>query len=361
MKKKVLCLARYDDLGASSRVRLFQFYDSLSIDFKLTSQSLFSNKYLERKYKNNLIYLILVPFYYFRRVLYLLKHSRDYDILFIEKELFPYAPYFIESIFLRNSSYILDFDDAIIHNYNGESYVDVSKNRLLKNRLISFFFKNKIPKLIKNSKAVINGNPYLNNISKKYNHTESYIIPSSIDLRKYKIKKSYNTDKINVGWIGSPGSQVSLLEVAGIFEAIEEVNFIFVGANKLPFSNKNIIYKEWTESSEIDSLLEFDIGIMPLKNLSFQNGKCAYKLIQYMACGIPVIASPVGVNSEIIQDGNNGFLAINNEDWIDKIRILSNNQELRKKFSIRGRKLVEEQYTIQVNGQKISKIINSVG
>ena len=360
MKKKVLCLARYDELGASSRVRFFQFYESLSKDFELTSQSLFSNKYLERKYNNNLIYFLLVPFYYFRRVLYLIKNSRDNDILFIEKELFPYVPYFIESIFLRNLSYILDYDDAIIHNYNGESYVDASKNKLLKNKLISLFFKNKIPKLIKNSKAVINGNPYLNNISKKYNHEDSYIVPSSIDLRKYKIKKFSNADKINVGWIGSPGSQVSLLEVAGIFEAIDEVNFIFIGANKLPFSYKNIIYKEWTESSEIDCLLEFDIGIMPLKNLSFQNGKCAYKLIQYMACGIPVIASPVGVNSEIIQDGKNGFLAKNNKEWIDKIRILSKNLELREKFSIRGRKLVEEEYTIQVNEQKISKIINSV-
>tara|TARA_Y100001968_G_scaffold330212_1_gene381431 strand:- start:434 stop:1528 length:1095 start_codon:yes stop_codon:yes gene_type:complete len=363
MKKKLLCLTRYQELGASSRVRFFQYYESLSDEYELSSQSLLGNLYIRKLYKRSFFVYFLIPFYYFRRLIFLFFRKSDNEVLFIEKELFPYLPYSVELIFLRNKKYILDYDDAIFENYNGKSYESSTKNSSFKNRLIRFLFKNKIPKLIKGSLLVINGNDYLNKFSEKENAKKSIIIPSSIKFSNYKdhhnVKKR-NRNQINVGWIGNPGSQISILEISSVFKSLVDINFIFIGIKDVPFYIKNAKFLEWKEETEVQSLTNFDIGIMPLKDLEFQRGKCAYKLIQYMACGVPVIASPVGVNAEIITDGENGFLASSSEEWLEKLNILINDHEMRQKFSTNGRKLVEKGFTVEVNKINLINSINSI-
>ena len=109
----------------------------------------------------------------------------------------------------------------------------------------------------------------------------------------------------------------------------------------------NIVRKKWFEDTEIDELRDSDIGIMPLINNRFSLGKCGYKLIQYMAIGLPVVASDIGANKNIIDNGNNGFLAKNSNDWINYLNILLNDYKLRQKLGEKGRLIVEKEYSVQ--------------
>ena len=117
---------------------------------------------------------------------------------------------------------------------------------------------------------------------------------------------------------------------------------------------------EWVEETEVEDMLTFDIGIMPLADDPFSKGKCGLKLIQYMACGIPSIASPVGVNKDIIRDGENGFLAGSEEEWVEKITLLIQDQHLRKRMGIKGRQTVIERYSLDAVAPKLLAIYEKV-
>jgi len=103
-----------------------------------------------------------------------------------------------------------------------------------------------------------------------------------------------------------------------------------------------------------------DIGIMPLPDEPWARGKCGYKLIQYMACGLPVVASPVGVNSEIVQHGVNGFLAQTEEEWAEAIQTLAESDKLRARMGEEGRRIAHTQYSLETWGPKLAKLIRSV-
>jgi glycosyltransferase involved in cell wall biosynthesis len=118
----------------------------------------------------------------------------------------------------------------------------------------------------------------------------------------------------------------------------------------------NIENVRWDESTEVNDLLTFDIGIMPLFDDLFSRGKCGLKLIQYMACGIPSVASPVGANKDIIQNGVNGFLASNADEWINKLALLIEDQRLREKIGKEGRMTVIKRYTFQITAPKLLEI-----
>jgi len=116
----------------------------------------------------------------------------------------------------------------------------------------------------------------------------------------------------------------------------------------------------WSEETEVQLIQSFDVGIMPLTNSLWEKGKCGYKLIQYMACELPVVASPIGVNKQIIENGKNGFLAQEPDEWVGALRQLLNDESLRRFMGENGRKLVEEEYSLQVQSKKFEKIIYEV-
>ena len=133
--------------------------------------------------------------------------------------------------------------------------------------------------------------------------------------------------------------------------------FISVGAKSKPETYKNIEHRIWTEENEVKSIQDMDIGIMPLPDTPWMRGKCGYKLIQYMACGIPVVASPVGVNSIIVEHGINGYLVNTEEDWNNAFTKLIENKDLRNKFGAAGREKVEQTYSLSVVVDELVKII----
>lgn len=344
---KVLYLTKYSRMGASSRLRSYQYFPFLNENgIEVTVSPLFNDDYLTALYqgKKSLKAVIIA---YFKRFCILFTVYR-YNKIVIEKELFPYFPPFFERFLaFMYIKYIVDYDDAIFHNYD-----------LHPNPLIRLLLKRKIGAVMRHSETVIAGNRYLASKAIESRAKNVEIVPTVIDISRYGRKEIKDTSKTIIGWIGSPSTYKY---VKTILPAIEKLSlkypiaFHVVGANE----EDNVLVKSiaWTEATEIQSVLNFDIGIMPLEDSPWEKGKCSYKLIQYMGCGLPVVASPVGMNNEVVEENKNGFLAQNEAEWISALEKLINDPELRKEFGENGRKKVEECYTLQQNSNKIIAIL----
>lgn len=345
----ILIFTRYSRNGASSRVRFYNyipFLEEKGIKCKIIP--FFSEKYLEKKYageKYNFVYLI---FAYIKRII-LLPIIRKYDLIWIEYELLPWFPPVFEWILhLFNKPFVVDYDDAIFHKY------DMSDNYFIRKLL-----GKKIDKIMSFATSVVAGNNYIFDRASKNNPNNVFIIPTVIDIDKYKIQV-YKKEQFVIGWIGSPSTVTYLEQLSDVIsELSKEINVkvIIIGVGKSSIIGDFVEYLQWTEDTEIEKIQLFDIGIMPLTDDPWARGKCGYKLIQYMACGIPVIASPVGVNNNIVENGINGFLVSTIEDWINAIKILyQNDNDVISRMGLAGRKKVEEQYCIQITVNKLFSI-----
>lgn len=352
---KVLFLTHSGRQDSSSRVRLLQyipFFKQNGIEVDVSS--LLSDEYVLSMINGNSIksYLNLIFFGYWNRIKILFK-LKSYDLIIIHKEIFPYFPALVERlIYLMKIAYVVDYDDATFHKYDNH-----------KNWFVRFFLGKKIDRIMKFSNAVIIGNEYLSSRAQLSGANRIEIVPSVVDLNKYKeVKINYNKELV-VGWIGSPSTGKYLLEIKSIFKLLKkefDVRFVFVGCNKDTVKELPVEVCPWSEETEVQLIKSFDIGIMPLKNSLWEKGKCGYKLIQYMACGIPVVASPIGINTQIVQNGTNGFLAKDIIGWEVALRKLLTDESLRRKMGKNGRKRVEEEYSAQVQSKKLIKIINSL-
>jgi glycosyltransferase involved in cell wall biosynthesis len=121
---------------------------------------------------------------------------------------------------------------------------------------------------------------------------------------------------------------------------------------------RSFIFKKWGEKTEVDDLLKMHIGVMPLKSGPWFEGKCGFKLIQYLACGIPAIASPVGVNSQIVRHDKDGFIASNKEEWVRYLKMLINDPDLRNRMGKRGRNHIVEEYSLKSQSTAFLTLFN---
>jgi glycosyltransferase involved in cell wall biosynthesis len=136
---------------------------------------------------------------------------------------------------------------------------------------------------------------------------------------------------------------------------------IAIGANGIDLPGIPLTIKTWSEATEVQELQTFDVGIMPLPDTPWERGKCGLKLIQYMACSRPVVGSPVGVNSQIITEGANGFLPRTQEEWVQALQKLQHDRLLRQRMGMAGRQLVENQYSLQVTAPTLAQVLREVG
>ena len=348
---KVIYLTKYSRNGASSRLRSYQFFPFLEKEgIDITVKPFFDEDYLNHLYSKKKIAKFKLAKYYFQRF-FVLFSITNYDKVVIEKELFPYFfSWFEKLLYLLKVSYIVDYDDAIFHNYD-----------LSNNKLIRFLLKNKIENVMKYSGCVLAGNNYLAEKANQSGAKKIIVFPTVIDIEKYNSKNYITTnDKIIIGWIGSPSTFKYVKKLSAVFEKlVNEIPFEIhiIGSNEKLDIQGSVHYLNWSESSEVALISNFDIGIMPLENTAWELGKCAYKLIQYMGCSLPVVASSIGMNKEVVDDGSNGYLVDNEKEWIEKLRILLNDSNLRKQFGKNGRRKVEQEYTLQNNVQKLISIL----
>ncbi len=348
---KVLILTRYGRLGASSRLRSFQYIPYLEkhgID--VTVNSLLDDEYVRDLYAGRKKRKLAIIRAYVRRMALLFK-ARKYDLLWIEKELFPWLPAWAECLLhFFKLPYVVDYDDAIFHNYDKNS-----------SWLVRTLLRYKIDTVMKHATMVIAGNEYLAKRACASGAVNVEIIPTVVDIKRYTVAPKNSQQSLVVGWIGSPATQHYLLELSPVFNMLKKefnVHFVAVGANQKGLEETPIEVLPWTEATESCSIQNFDIGIMPLSDSPWERGKCGYKLIQYMACGVPVVASSVGVNNQIIEHGVNGLLVKDFSEWEQMLYSLLQDQALRQSMGSKGRERVESRYSLQVQAPRLELLLH---
>jgi glycosyltransferase involved in cell wall biosynthesis len=278
---------------------------------------------------------------------------RQFDAVWVEKEMLPWIPDWIElGLFPASVPLVVDYDDAVFHRYD--------QHRL---SIVRSILGRKIDKIMKRANLVVTGNEYLANHARSAGASRVEILPTVVDMTRYTISESVNNSFPVIGWIGSPSTAKFLQQIAPALKevlAIRRVQVVAVGVNADKVSDLPITALPWTEATEVKDIQHFDIGIMPLPDAPFERGKCGYKLIQYMACGKPVIASPVGVNSKIVHDGVHGFLATTHANWVTALIKLIDNPELRKQMGYAGRRKVENEYSLQMTVGRLADLLKSV-
>ncbi len=339
---RVLFFTKYTRKGASSRLRTYQYIDFLEANgIQCYLSPFFDDEYLSEVYSSKTHNKVKALESFVKRLVKLFS-VRKYDLVVIEKELFPYFPALPERI-LRwtGTKYIVDYDDAIWHNY------DVSQNPIIR-----FFLRNKITWVMRSSYQVIAGNKYIKEKAIKSGAKKIQIIPTVVDLEKYKVRQ-YNLEKEEfvIGWIGSPITAKYLPFLKPLIENLSNefrIRLKLIGATHSIGLSEIEEMIPWEEAREVEFIRSFDVGIMPLEDNIWERGKCGYKLIQYMGCGVPVIGTPIGVNKELIRPKWNGFQASTPDEWEQALRYLILNRAEGVAMGINGRKLVEENYSLQV-------------
>lgn len=351
---KLTILSRYTRLGASSRLRTMQYLPALrQAGFEVEVASFFDDAYLQSLYGGRRDKGRLARFTMNR--LAQCQDARQSDVIWVEKEALPWFPWVLERLALpRGVPVVSDYDDAVFHRYD--------QHRMA---LIRGMLGRKIDSIMANSTLVTAGNTYLADRAGRAGAPWIEIVPTVVDTEAYQPAPSQHPDgKLRIGWIGTPQNWAKYgLPRISFFEALareHDIRFHLVGARLTPAREGPFDYLTWSEVDEIATIQGMDIGIMPLMDDPWERGKNGYKLIQYMACGLPVVASPVGVNSEIVQTGVNGLLASSEAEWRDALTTLIVDAKLRLKMGAAGRKHVVETYSIQVQGPRVASLLAHV-
>lgn len=346
---RILFLPKYSISGPSSRYRIYQYLQLFgSEDIEFTVLPLLDDEYISNLYNGNNNINLKLAYAYLKRFLKILLKRRDYDLIFLEKEFFPFMPDFIILFKLLGIKYIVDYDDAIFHNYD--------KSR---SKLVRFFFQNKISNVIKNAEYVICGSPYLTNFAMKYSKNVIEI-PTSINFQRYQQRRLVNSnkEKFVIGWIGSKTTSKHLLEIKDalldFFLEIEcEIHLIGFDENLINEFDKRIPVKliKWNSETEIEEMCKFSVGVMPLPDQSFEQGKCGFKLVQYMACGLATISTPLEANVKI-DNGNGNLFAVKKEGWVDAFKEMYLNREKYLEVGKKNIRTIKHLYSVESNVEK---------
>lgn len=348
---RVLVLTRYGSKGASSRMRLLQYlpwFESAAWNYHVAP--FFSDEMLEERYRMGSYRLGAVLGAYRSRIVEMTRRYR-YDLVWIEKEALPWLPISMERWLLRAVPYVLDFDDAVFHNYDRHRLWVV--RRLLGRRL---------DRLMAGARLVIAGNEYLAERAVGAGAQWVEKLPTAVELSRYSIAEPKSSSKPRIVWIGSPTTVRYLM---GLNETLATL------ANRVPFTLRvigggaihvpgvDLEIVDWSAGTEVASIAECDVGLMPLEDSPWERGKCAYKLIQYMACGLPTVASPVGANLDVVIEGETGYFADNEDNWISRLEYLLRNPDVRKRLGENGRERVEAEYCVERTAPKLIEFLST--
>lgn len=341
---RVLLLSRYGSLGSSSRLRHYQFLPFLKAQgISVDVAPLLSDRYLTTLYGEGRRSPGAILAAYATRIPRLLT-ARRYDLLWIEKEVLPWLPPVLERLLLAMAPpYVVDFDDAWFHQYD--------QHRL---GIVRRLLGDKLDRLMRGAALVTVGNPYLEARAHAAGASSVLILPTVVDPARYPTTAPMDgRSRTTIGWIGSPSTSPYLDLLRGPLETLDArgvADVALIGAAPDALAGLPVRRLTWTEDSEAANILGFDIGVMPLADTPWERGKCGYKLIQYMACARPVVASPVGVNRSIVEHGVNGFLAETPEEWLQALDRLCADPALRRRMGAAGRAKVERLYSVEQVG-----------
>ncbi|MBN1964721.1 MAG: glycosyltransferase family 4 protein, partial [Anaerolineae bacterium] len=221
-------------------------------------------------------------------------------------------------------------------------------------------FGRKIDTVMRKAVLVVAGNEYLASRARQAGAKEVATLPSVVDASRYEVIEAQGKQRLTIGWIGSPTTALFLhacRKALGHAVTHYDARLVLIGSGSIQVGKLPLEIQPWSEDTETTAIKAFDIGIMPMPDNPWTRGKCGYKLIQYMASGIPVIASPVGVNSDIVEHGHNGFLATEPEEWIEALSRLISDADLRARMGAAGRAKVDTEYSLQIMAPKLLAIL----
>ncbi|KZR90564.1 glycosyltransferase [Synechococcus sp. MIT S9508] len=337
---RVLAFSLYGSQAASHRVRLSQYQPALATaGISLEIQSLLDNAYLQRSFAGGRPSLRALITAYGRR-LKALHQSDRFDLAIVYGELMPFLPSWLERRLLKNP-FVYDLDDAF--------YLKYRTGRL---RWLHPLLGAKCERMMAAAVAATAGNAGLAAYVRRFNSSVT-LLPSCVDTDHYLPADSQPSDlpasPFTLGWIGSPSTAPYLQQLVEPLQQLSlerPVRLLVVGGPAPVMAGVEVIEQPWSLEQEVLLIQQFDVGVMPLPDSQWARGKCAYKLIQCMACAIPVIASPVGANVDAVPSSC-GLLAGSSTEWLAAFRQLAANPDLRRRLGASGRLWVEQRYSLR--------------
>jgi glycosyltransferase involved in cell wall biosynthesis len=347
---RVLFLTQYPEDGPSSRFRVYQYIGELqkqgivcSVSPLITSD-LYWAMYLEHQ---QLKYNLVEAGTAVAKRLCCLPLVVRYDVVFVQKLPLPFASgVFVRAMRRLNDNVVFDFDEALYVRRETEAR-----------------------EVVRASKCVVVGNDHLRDFARRYNRRVT-VIPTPIDTRHYTPTaigehESRRPDVVTIGWMGT-SHQLKYLEgmedvLASLGKSCRiRLKVVSNGQPKFKLF-ADYVFIPWRRQEELRDLWSFDIGIMPLNDDEVSRGKCGFKLLQYMAMGRPCVASPIGVNTQMIQHGVNGFLAGTKQEWRDRLYTLASSKSLRQTMGRAGRRIVCDSYSLDQMTPKLEAVLRQVG
>jgi glycosyltransferase involved in cell wall biosynthesis len=276
--------------------------------------------------------------------------ARRFDVIYLEYEALPYAPFWVEEeLFNHRARVVVDYDDPVSLRY------ECHRNRVLRRALAG-----KIAEVVRRSCRVITANRNLESWARRLNPAVA-MIPTSVDLRRYPwppAQRSSGSAPV-IGWIGTPLTTRFLRAIAEPLRHLRQrCRFVLkvIGAPGFVMDDIEVDAVTWSEASEVSDLRTCDIGIMPIPDDPWGHGKSALKLIQYLAAGSAAVASAVGANCQVVQNGVNGLLATSDREWTESLETLLGQPECRARLAEAGRHTVEESFSLQANRARFVNI-----
>jgi glycosyltransferase involved in cell wall biosynthesis len=346
-KKKILFIAPYPfDEAPSQRFRFEQYFPYLKENnFEVHFSPFLDHKTWKTLYsQGKTIQKVIGVVRSFLKRVALLFTLYKYDFIFIHREASHVGPpifeFLIAKVFRKKYNY--DFDDAIwLANY--------SETNARFHRLKAYW---KVSYCIKWAHSVSAGNDYLAKYASKFN-SNIFVIPTTIDTENHhKIDTDHNQEKLVIGWTGTHTTMRYLDAIVPIIKDLEEkydFEFLIISNESPNYELKSLRFVKWKRETEIEDLARISIGVMPLEMDIWSEGKCGFKGLQYMSLGIPALMSPVGVNTQIVTHGYNGYLPMKSDDWKNYLESLLIDTDLRKRIGLAGKKTIHERYSVKAN------------
>jgi glycosyltransferase involved in cell wall biosynthesis len=357
--KKLLIICPYPEgVAPSQRLKFEQYFDAFRADgWEITVKPFITKPFWGIIYKKgNLAKKAWYTFSSYVNRLLLLPTIKNYDVVYVHLWATPFGPPVFEKwIKSRAKKLIYDIDDLVyLHNTKSKAHPIVT---FIKGRKKPLY-------LMEEAQHVITCTPYLDEFVRKFNeHTTD--ISSTVDTdERYQPINHYANDHVPViGWSGSLSTSKYFYLLENVFKKLAQTHsfkLLVMGDAGVKIEGLDIEAIDWKESYEISTLQRFDIGVYPLPDEEWVYGKSGLKAIQYMALGIPTIATAIGANYRVIENGVSGFLVNTEEEWVDALRKLIDDAVLRKSIGMAGRKRVEDLFSIKANKKKYLDILNGV-
>lgn len=270
-----------------------------------------------------------------------------YDVVVIQRDLFPFGPPTLERLLRHvNSHLVYDTDDAT---YLRPSFTPDTVFQ----RLRRF---DKVAEVVRHARWVTVATEPIARWVRRHNECVT-VVPMAVDLAQYDAARARRSPRsagtpLVVGWAGTAGGLRYLDQLAPVLRELAsryafEVRVISGGYRQVRLPGVPFGARPWHAESELDDIAGFDIGLVPLENNPFEAAKFPSKMLQYLASGVSAVCSRVGATTDVIRDGENGFLASTPDEWREKLEHLLSDATLRRQLAAAGRETVAERFTIQ--------------